>query len=511
MYQIMLDRKRIIIVGGGVAGLTAGIYAEQNGFHAIILEKHMIPGGLCTGWYRKGFYIDGCTHWLNGTKPGTELYRNWTNLGAFSKDDTIIIPSWGSFEYQGQVVTFWNDLEKAEKEWVEISPADKKRIHSFFKKVKKFQKVELPLQTPIHLLPFKIMWKFLLSFIPHTWTFLNSMFRSKEKYIDRFTSPALRWALTRVQPGGSNLYTLLYSYSQISIGNGGVIKGGSLPMIERMRDKFESLGGVIKCNCPVDHIIIENKTAVGVELDNGEKLFGDYVISALDVHYALQKLLQNKYDIPSYSKRYKNPERCPSPGCVLIHFAIKDMPNINVPYSFECEPFILGKERIDHLTLRNFSFDSTFVNKDKVVVQVLLDQTSAHYDYWGKLYKSPEEYHRKKRQVAELVKSKIIAKFPSLKENIEILDVATPKTFNRYTNTTRGVFMPYLFTNKDFIINHNGKIPGLKNFYLAGQWLRTPGGLPLAMSSGRFVIQRINLIERYKSKIFGVKKALSKM
>ena len=46
--------KKVIIIGAGIAGLTAGIRAEQNGFHAIVIESQPVVGGLCTGWYRKG-------------------------------------------------------------------------------------------------------------------------------------------------------------------------------------------------------------------------------------------------------------------------------------------------------------------------------------------------------------------------------------------------------------------------------------------------------------------------
>ena len=69
----MQQRKTIVIIGAGVAGLSAGIYAEQHGFHAILLEKNPSVGGMCTGWYRKGYYLDGCVHWLTGTKEGTLL------------------------------------------------------------------------------------------------------------------------------------------------------------------------------------------------------------------------------------------------------------------------------------------------------------------------------------------------------------------------------------------------------------------------------------------------------
>ncbi len=40
---------KIIIIGGGIAGLTAGIFAQKNGFDSVILEKNHTPGGECTG------------------------------------------------------------------------------------------------------------------------------------------------------------------------------------------------------------------------------------------------------------------------------------------------------------------------------------------------------------------------------------------------------------------------------------------------------------------------------
>ena len=70
-------KEKIIIIGGGISGLSAGIYALLSGFEAEIYEKNSIPGGECIGWNRKGFHIDNCIHWLTGTKKGTELYQVW--------------------------------------------------------------------------------------------------------------------------------------------------------------------------------------------------------------------------------------------------------------------------------------------------------------------------------------------------------------------------------------------------------------------------------------------------
>jgi thioredoxin reductase len=40
---------KVIIVGGGIAGLAAGIYARKSGFETVIFESGAVPGGSCTG------------------------------------------------------------------------------------------------------------------------------------------------------------------------------------------------------------------------------------------------------------------------------------------------------------------------------------------------------------------------------------------------------------------------------------------------------------------------------
>ena len=120
-----------------------------------------------------------------------------------------------------------------------------------------------------------------------------------------------------------------------------------------------------------------------------------------------------------------------------------------------------------------------------------------------------QEYLQKKTALAQAVQGRIIAKFPGFKGNLKILDVFTPKTLNRYTNASRGAYMGFLFTAKDPVFSFNGKVKGLKNFLLAGQWAQCPGGLPLALASGKFAIQRICKMDK-QSLIVSPSKILAK-
>ena len=45
---------------------------------------------------------------------------------------------------------------------------------------------------------------------------------------------------------------------------------------------------------------------------------------------------------------------------------------------------------------------------------------------------------------------------------------------------------------------HNGKIDGIDNFQISGQWIYSPGGLPCAVATGKFAVQRICKAEKIK-------------
>ena len=48
--------KKVVIIGGGIAGMTAGVLLQKAGFATEIYEKNALPGGQCTGWKRRLFY-----------------------------------------------------------------------------------------------------------------------------------------------------------------------------------------------------------------------------------------------------------------------------------------------------------------------------------------------------------------------------------------------------------------------------------------------------------------------
>ena len=78
-----MSKPRLLIIGAGLSGLSAGCYAQINGYEAHLFEHHSIPGGVCTAWARNGYTIDGCVQWLMGSKEGSAFHTLYRELGVF--------------------------------------------------------------------------------------------------------------------------------------------------------------------------------------------------------------------------------------------------------------------------------------------------------------------------------------------------------------------------------------------------------------------------------------------
>ena len=77
-------KGKVIIIGGGIAGLSCGCYLQMNGIQTEILEASLLPGGLCTAWHRGPYVFDGCLRWLIGTQPPSAFHQIWMELGAIA-------------------------------------------------------------------------------------------------------------------------------------------------------------------------------------------------------------------------------------------------------------------------------------------------------------------------------------------------------------------------------------------------------------------------------------------
>ena len=124
--------KKVVIIGGGIAGMTAGVLLQKAGFETEIYEKNALPGGQCTGWKREGYFIDNCIHWLTGTRPESALHELWKEIGALGDDVEICKKEmFFSSKLNGQTLTFGEIRKERERKcWPCLRRMKKKSINS---------------------------------------------------------------------------------------------------------------------------------------------------------------------------------------------------------------------------------------------------------------------------------------------------------------------------------------------------------------------------------------------
>ena len=116
-----------------------------------------------------------------------------------------------------------------------------------------------------------------------------------------------------------------------------------------------------------------------------------------------------------------------------------------------------------------------------------------HYPYWQHIY-GRSSYDSEQSQVTDLLLDQVERWHPGLRADVEFRDEATPLSYERYTGNWMGATCGWLLAKETVPLLVQGvpkTLPGLNNFWLAGQWVEPGGSLPLAAASGRNAIHMI--------------------
>jgi phytoene dehydrogenase-like protein len=117
---------------------------------------------------------------------------------------------------------------------------------------------------------------------------------------------------------------------------------------------------------------------------------------------------------------------------------------------------------------------------------------SRGFPYWNEMRaRDPSRYREEKKRVGELIVDALEAELGGIKQFVEVVDVATPATWHRYTGNWQGSYEGFLPTRKTMMKNLGFTLPGLSNFYMHGQWVSIGGGLPPAAMNGRVLAKLI--------------------
>jgi len=486
--------KSVIIIGAGIAGLSAGCYAQMNGYHTRILERHDKPGGLCTSWKRKGYTFDGCIHWLVGSGAGSGFHRIWQELGAVQGRQIVDHEEFMRVEgADGKAFVVYTNAGRLEQHMKELAPPDARVIEEFCDAVHLFTRLGEAMGDAAGA-------SGLLGGIraaPRMLPFMGALRKyskiSVQDFAARFSDPFLGQAFPTAFdlpdfPMVAMLMTLAWMHNR----DAGYPIGGSLAFAQAIERRYRHLGGEVHYKSRVEKILVENDCAVGVRLTDGTEHRADIVISAADGHATLFDMLEGRY-INERIRRYYD-ELPIFPPIVQVSLGVaRDLspePHmISYPLSV---PIIIAGEVHEGMGVRHFCYDPTMAPPGKSVVIVMF---GSNYEYWSELYGERERYDAEKRQIASAVIAQLEKRFPGIAEQVEVVDVATPMTTERYTGNWQGSIEGWLITTRTIGMmmgkGMDKMLPGLEDFYMVGQWVEPGGGLPTVAMSGRKVIKII--------------------
>ncbi len=480
--------KKVIIIGAGVAGLSAGIYALQSGLDVEIYEQHFMTGGVCTSWSRQGYTFEGAVHWLTGSSPDSASYRLWTETDILNDSvKTYRHDPYRVLEFQGQQLCLYRDIEKLKAHLLEVSPRDEKMINQLYKDIKALVGMSMPIMDEKGV-KMRVRSKFGLGQIAKMLPAFTKMRRlsaiSATEYAAQFSHEGLRQLLTTVIPTEYNamgLVTVMATFAD----NGHFPEGGALGLTHRMTDKFTKLGGKLFLSSKVEKVTVENGKANGI-IVKGKFIAADAVIITQDLMTAA-----NLFDNPPDDLWIKEIQENTIPQLsTLVGIGVRADMSAN-PHQFHFKPNVPLKyagQELALLGLMNYAAHPEYAPEGCTALTMCF--VGDTYDWWAKA-KADGRYAEEKSALAEQVTCALIEKFPQLGGNIEVIDIATPLTYERYTGSYKGSWMSIMGKNAAMEMRSRVTCESIKRVYFAGFRTQLSGGLPVAVASGRRAAQLV--------------------
>lgn len=471
--------RRVAIIGAGMGGLAAGVYGQLRGLATTIYEMHDKPGGLCTAWTRQGYTFDGCIHHLAGCCAGTPTYQMWEDLGVMPRDLLFPVELTQVETPEGKRLTVHTDLDRLEAHLLDLAPGDRRLIRQYIRALRAFTRFDL----------FDAMtgtWREWARLLRQAPTALRWGRLTMRTFAARFRDPFLRQAMATIQYDWIDTPVILHLniLAGSAIRRYGFPAGGSLRFAQAIADRYLSLGGEIRYRTKVESILVEKGRAIGVRLADGTEQRADAVISNATVHATLVQLLGENYLDERLRAAFARPQDEVVMGVHVSFGLARDLSR--EPHAMVLwlpTPVELADRARDRLDLELFGFDPSLAPLGKGVLKVLLD---TKWSYWAELGRDRGRYHAEKERLAEAVLRLLEPRFPGITGQVEVWDVATPLTTERYTGVGQG----YASSPRwgAVMSARPMTVPGLKGLQIVGQ-SAGGAGIPGCAAMGRNAIR----------------------
>jgi phytoene dehydrogenase-like protein len=494
-------KKNMIIVGAGIAGLSTGYYAQLNGYQSSIYEMHKIPGGLCTAWKRKGYTFDISMHMLVGSRSGP-IHKMWQELGVMENRQFHYHTEMSRIEGLTKSLSLGTDPGRLLDQLLSISPADERLSRKFVRLVSGRGMMGAMSLKPSELSGIRDRLKMFWTILPYLRMMVRYGKKTFQEFVQDFQDPFLRDAVRffiDAPDWPMQLFPLSAMAGMINsaVTEAGVPLGGSQNVVLGIGDKYQKLGGELFCSQRVTNIIVENNRAVGICLENGTEHRADRIVWAGDGHTAIFDILGGKYVDDRIQRMYKEWIVVQPLVNVMLGVA-RDLSEQPFRVIFELEkPLPIAGQKRRWICLRHHCFDPDMAPPGKSAAEVWYPTP---FEYWEKLARDRKQYEDEKHRIADATITELDKRWSGFASDIEVVDVATPNTYLRYTGNWKGSPDGWYITPENMMNQRPlRELPGLSNFYMVGQWTAPFTGTVMAALSGR---QLIELLCRQDNRAF---------
>jgi phytoene desaturase len=315
-----MNNKKAIVIGGGVAGLSAASYLAKGGFEVMLLEKNASLGGRARQFSEDGFTFDMGPSWYWMPDVFEKFYNDFGYTTSDFYDLKRLDPSYRVVNKQGEAIDIPADKLALEALFEKIEPGSALKLRAFLKEAAYKYEVginDLVYKPSLSLLEFADIR--LLKGLLKMDVLKNMRSHVKKTVKHPFLQELLEFpvlflgALPQNTPA---LYSLM-NYADMDLGTWYPM-GGMFKIIEAFEKVAIEQGVKFGLNQDVTSFNYAGSkiTAVNTATDTYE---ADVVICAGDYHHLDQNVIEKKYQ--SYSAAYWDSRKL-APSCLLYYVGV---------------------------------------------------------------------------------------------------------------------------------------------------------------------------------------------